>query len=79
MCIRDRGLFAQAGSLGEMLILKAADGVTVDGAPIAALTNDLVLDTGSGGTLTATPAQGEGPYYPVIVVADFDNDLAAVP
>ena len=77
--LSNEGLFAQAGSLGEMLILKAADSVTMDGAPVAALTNDLVLDTGSGGTLTATPAQGEGPYYPVVVVADFDNDLATVP
>ncbi len=77
--LSNEGLFAQAGSVGEMLILKAADSVTVDGAPIAALANDLVINTGSGGTLTATPAQGEGPYYPVIVVADFDNDLATVP
>jgi len=77
--LSNEGLFAQAGSLGEMLILKAADSVTMDGAPVAALTNDLVLDAGSGGTLTATPAQGEGPYYPVVVVADFDNDLATVP
>lgn len=73
------GLFAQAGDLGELLILKAADSIeTLGGASVAVLTNDLVLNTG-GGSLTATPQQGEGPYYPVVAVADFDNDLAAVP
>lgn len=72
------GLFAQAGDLGEMLILKTGDSIAVNGTPVAVLTNDLVINTG-GGSLTATPQQGEGPYYPVAAVADFDNDLAAVP
>ena len=72
------GLFAQAGDLGEMLILKPGDSIDIDGVSVAVLTNDLVINTG-GGALTATPQQGEGPYYPVVAVADFDNDLAAVP
>jgi hypothetical protein len=46
---------------------------------VAVLANDLLVDTGSGGTLTATPAQAEGPYYPVAAVDQFDNDLAAAP
>lgn len=75
----NEGLFAQAGSLGNLLILQAADSVAVAGNAVHLLANDLVIDTGSPGSLTATPAQGEGPYYPVVSVADFDNDLAAVP
>lgn len=75
----NEGLFAQAGSLGNLLILQVADSVAVAGNAVHLLANDLVIDTGSPGSLTATPAQGEGPYYPVVPVADFDNDLAAVP
>jgi len=37
-----------------------------------------VVDTGSGGSLTPTRRDGEGPYYPVVTVADFDNDLASI-
>ena len=73
------GVFAQAGGLGDMLILKEAGNMDVNGVLTTLLTNDLVIDTGSGGALTPTPAQTEGPYYPVVRVADFDNDLAAVP
>ncbi|HSN75308.1 MAG TPA: hypothetical protein VL334_09535 [Anaerolineae bacterium] len=73
------GLFAQAGDLGSLLILQASDSIDVAGTAMAVLTNDLVIDTGSPGSLTATPAQGEGPYYPVVSMADFDNDLAAAP
>ena len=40
---------------------------------------DIVVDTGIGaGSLPLTPSQAEGPYYPVVTVADFDNDLASV-
>ena len=73
------GVFSQAGSQGGSLILTATDSVEMNGAPVAVLTNDLVIDTGSPGSLTATPLQTDGPYYPVVSVAEFDNDLAAVP
>lgn len=74
--LAQEGIFAQSGDLGAMLILKAVD--ILDGVPV--LSNDLVIDTGTGsGTLQRTPAQTEGPYYPRAVVADFDNDLALVP
>lgn len=74
----NEGVFSTAGGLGELLILKVGDTVTVNGVPMTLLTNDLVIDAG-GGSLTATPQQTEGPYYPVAAVADFDNDLAAAP
>ena len=73
------GVFSQAGSQGGSLILAATDSVEMNGALVAMLTNDLVINTASPGSLTATPAQTEGPYYPLVSVADFDNDLAAVP
>jgi protocatechuate 3,4-dioxygenase beta subunit len=75
----NEGLFAQAGSLGNLLILQAADSVAMAGSTVALLSNDLVVNTGSPGSLTATPAQGEGPYYPVVSVAGYDNDLVVVP
>jgi protocatechuate 3,4-dioxygenase beta subunit len=75
----NEGLFAQAGSLGNLLILQTADSVDMAGSAVDLLSNDLVVNTGSSGSLTATPAQGEGPYYPVVAVADYDNDLAVVP
>jgi len=74
----NEGLFAQAGSLGNLLILQTADSVDMAGNAVDLLANDLVINTGSPGSLTATPAQGEGPYYPVVSVVGYDNDLAVV-
>lgn len=65
--------------VSEALTLLEIDRVDMGGVPVAVLANDLVVNTGSVGSLAATPAQAEGPYYPVVSVADFDNDLAAVP
>ncbi len=75
----NEGLFAQAGSLGNLLILQTVDSVEMAGSAVDLLSNDLIINLGSPGSSTATPAQGEGPYYPVVSVADFDNDLAAAP
>jgi protocatechuate 3,4-dioxygenase beta subunit len=73
------GVFSQAGGLGDLLILPTMDTVDMYGTAVPLLAADLIIDTGSGGTLTATPAQAEGPYYPVVAVDQFDNDLAAAP
>ena len=76
--LAQEGIFAQAGDQGERLILKAVD--NLPGVTARVLSSDLVIDTGSGaGSLTRTPAQTEGPYYPRVNVADFNNDLAVVP
>ena len=36
----------------------------------------VVVDAGSPGSLSLTPSQQEGPYYPVVDFFSFDNDLA---
>jgi hypothetical protein len=78
--LANEGLFGQAGSLGELLLLTTIEMVDVDGQTVPIMVNDLVIDTGIGpGPLTPTPAQGQGPYYPVVNVADLDNDLTVVP
>lgn len=78
--LADEGPFAQAGELGDMLILLIDEGLSANGSPVRLANNDLVIDTGIGdGTLSLTPAQGEGPYYPVVTVADYDNDLTRLP
>lgn len=74
------GLFAQAGELGDLLILEPAADVLADQDTPRVLTRNLVIDTGIGaGALTLTPRQGEGPYYPLAQVAEYDNDLTIVP
>lgn len=73
------GVASRAGSLIGLLILQEVGRVEMGGVSVPVLANDLVVDTGRGSALTATPAQAEGPYYPVVPVANYDNDLAAVP
>jgi protocatechuate 3,4-dioxygenase beta subunit len=66
----DGGLGAGAN---QLLVALVSDGEIFNGM------FDIVVDTGVGaGTLPLTPSQAEGPYYPVVTVADFDNDLASV-
>ena len=78
--VQGEGLFQQAGELGHLLLVILSEGLDANGNPIRLGTNNIVVDTGIGsGTETLTPAQGEGPYYPVVTVADFDNDLVALP
>lgn len=69
---------AQLGSTGEMLLLDLADTQDVTGNNVKLAFKDLIVDAGTGETLTPTPSQTEGPYYPVVNLAPFDNDLANV-
>jgi protocatechuate 3,4-dioxygenase, beta subunit len=69
---------AQLGSGGEMLLLDLSDAIDANGSTVKLAIKDIVVDTGSGGSLALTPSQTEGPYYPVVDVAAFDNDLASV-
>lgn len=69
---------SQLGQGGEMLLLELSNAQVGDGNILKLASVKIVVDTGSGGSLPVTPSQAEGPYYPVIDVAAFDNDLANV-
>lgn len=69
---------AQAGASGEMLLLELSDVQDAGGNPVKLAYKDIVVSTGAGGSLPLTPSQTEGPYYPVVDIAAFDNDLAGV-
>lgn len=77
--------FAEDGTSGgvggsiENLLLSLEQAATSDGLSVNVATFDVVVDTGIGaGALRLTDSQGEGPYYPVVKVADYDNDLSNV-
>lgn len=69
---------AQFGPSGEMLLLTMTE--TQDGAgnKVVLAFKDIAVDTGAGGDLPLTPLQQEGPYYPVVDVSQFDNDLVNI-
>jgi protocatechuate 3,4-dioxygenase beta subunit len=69
---------SQLGSAGEMLLLDLSDVQDGNGNPVKLAFKDIAVNTGSVGDMTLTPSQIEGPYYPVVDVATFDNDLASV-
>ena len=68
----------QLGPAGEMILLDLSDSQDGSGNAVKLAFKDVVVDTGSGGGITLTPSQTEGPYYPVVDVSAFDNDLASV-
>ena len=67
----------QLGPAGEMILLDLSDAQDGAGNVVKLAFKDIVVDVGIGGDMTLTPSQMEGPYYPVIDVAAFDNDLAS--
>lgn len=69
---------AQLGPTGEMLLLDLRDATDGSGTAVMLAFKDIVVGSGPGGSLTLTPSQTEGPYYPVVNVAAFDRDLANV-
>jgi len=69
---------SQFGAAGEMLLLDLGDTQNANGNPVKLAYKDLVVNGGSSGDMTLTPSQMEGPYYPVVDVSAFDNDLASV-
>lgn len=73
--VENENMFRAVGEGGDQLLLQLVRG---DGGLLA--NGRIVIDTGAGrGTLPLTPAQGEGPYYPVVSVSEFDNDLTRLP
>ena len=73
--VQEEAMVRAVGSSAERLMLQLVDD---DGSLLA---NGLVIvDTGIGdGPQPLTPAQGEGPYYPVVSVIEYDNDLTIMP
>jgi hypothetical protein len=69
---------AQVGAGGEMLLLALSDAQDASGTQLKLAYKDIVVDTGMSGSLPLTPSQTEGPYYPVVDITAFDNDLARV-
>jgi protocatechuate 3,4-dioxygenase beta subunit len=69
---------AQLGPTGEMLLLDLRDAQDAGGKAVKLAFKDIVVDSGANGSLTLTPSQTEGPYYPVVNVATFDHDLVNV-
>lgn len=73
--VQDEGMFRAVGDSGDLLLLQLVQG---EGQLLA--NGQIVVDVGIGaGSLPLTPSQGEGPYYPVVPLADFDHDLTILP
>ncbi len=73
----DTGNGGGLGAGADQLLLTLEDDPNGGGFLVGSF--DFVVDTGIGsGALPLTPAQGEGPYYPVANVADYDPDLVSV-
>ncbi len=70
--------FAQAGDAASLMVLEPAEVTDANGLTFQLAAKDIIISLGETGTLTLTPEQTEGPYYPVATVADFDNDLTVV-
>lgn len=65
-------------SVDEMLLLDLRDAQDANGNAVMLAFKDIVVNTGISGDMPLTPSQQEGPYYPVVDVPAFDNDLARV-
>ncbi len=69
--VEDEGMFRAVGDSGDALLLQL-----VQAEEVLMANGQIVVDVnGRRGTFELTPSQGEGPYYPVVDLADYDNDL----
>ena len=68
-------MFQTVGEEGDLLLLQLAQG------EMTILANgQIVVDVnGRNGELPLTPSQQEGPYYPVVELGEYDNDLVVSP
>ncbi len=71
--VEGEGMFQAVGDSGGLLLLQL-----VQGESSLMANGQIVLDVGGGG-LPLTPSQAEGPYYPVVPVSQYDNDLVILP
>ena len=73
--VEDEGMFVAVGDQGDLLLLQLVQGESTLLAEAR-----IVIDTGIGsGEFPLTPSQAEGPFYPVVPLADYDNDLVVLP
>ncbi len=73
--VQGEGMFRAVGESSNLLLLQLVQG---DEALLA--NGQIVVRTGIGfGSLPLTPSQAEGPFYPVVNLADYDNDLTILP
>jgi len=73
--LEGEGIFQAAGESGDLLLLQL-----VQGNNSLFANGRIVVDIGIGsGELALTPTQAEGPYYPLLTVSEFDNDLTILP
>lgn len=72
--VEDEGIFRSAGESGDLLLLQLTQGES----EILSY-GRIVLNSGSAGDLPITPSQAEGPYYPVVDLDQYDNDLVVLP
>lgn len=76
--VESDGVF-QASADAESLFLVESASTDDAGETTRIATGDLVIAlAGSTGDLELTPAQVEGPYYPVVDFSGYDNDLTSV-
>ncbi|GAB4522757.1 MAG: hypothetical protein Kow0047_33240 [Anaerolineae bacterium] len=71
-------IFRAASGRGDMLYVALVPATDPWGRPVLLGRRDIVLDRGAG-ELAPTPSQAEGPYYPVVDVSGYDNDLTRLP
>ncbi len=72
--VQGEGMFRAVGDSGDLLLLQL---VSNEGQLLA--NGRIVVDTDIGsGSLPLTPSQAEGPYYPVVPLTDYDNDLTTL-
>lgn len=73
--VQGEGGLRSVGESEDLLLLQLVQ------SDVGLLANGrIVVETGIGaGSLPLTPAQPEGPYYPVVSPDEYDNDLARLP
>ncbi|MEM7130050.1 MAG: hypothetical protein AAF702_27215 [Chloroflexota bacterium] len=73
--VQGEGMFRAVGESGDLLLLQLVQG---EGQLLA--NGRIVVDMGIGsGSLPLTPSQATGPYYPVVDLVAYDNDLVRLP
>ena len=65
-------------AVSELLILELVEGTDSDGTRALLTTKNITINMGGGGSLPITPAQAEGPFYPVVDFFGYDNDLTTI-